>query len=48
MKCQNLFSGENEKNIINSSAELAQRAVKVTNRLQIIFFMRNVSRLNDI
>ena len=31
MKCQILFSGENEKNIINLlSAELAQREVKVT------------------
>ena len=30
MKCQNLFSGKNKKNIINlSSAELAQRVVKV-------------------
>ena len=30
MKCENLFYGENEKNVINlSSAELAQRVVKV-------------------
>ena len=30
MKCQNLFSEKNKRNLINvSSAELAQRAVKV-------------------
>ena len=30
MRCQNLFSGENKKNIVNlSSAILAQRVVKV-------------------
>ena len=30
MKCQNLFSGKNKKNLINLlSAELAQRVVKV-------------------
>ena len=29
MKCQSLFSGEREKNINLSSAELAQRVVKV-------------------
>ena len=30
MKCQSLFSGKNEKNIINlSSAEFAKREVKV-------------------
>ena len=29
MKCQILFSGKNKKNVNLSSAELAQRAVKV-------------------
>ena len=29
MKCQNLSSGKNKKNISLSSAELAQRVVKV-------------------
>ena len=31
MKCQNLFSGKNKKNIINvSSVELAKKVTKVT------------------
>ena len=34
MKCQNLFSGKNKKDIINlSSAELAQTLVKVKKEL---------------
>ena len=39
MKCQILFSGKNKKNINLSSAELAQRVVKVkaVTKQQIIF-----------
>ena len=38
MQCQDLFSGENKKNIMNfSSAELAQRVVKVKNSAGAIF-----------
>ena len=29
MKCQNLFTGENKKNITNVSAELAKRVVRL-------------------
>ena len=36
MKCPILFSGKNKKNIINlSSAENAQRVVKVNNKVKI-------------
>ena len=34
MKCQNLFSGKNKKNINLSSAELAQRVFKVNSVFQ--------------
>ena len=39
MKCQNLFSGKNKKNITSlSSAELAQLLVKVNTPLCFFFF----------
>ena len=42
LKCQILFSGKNKKNIINlSSAENAQRVVKVSGKGQAILFIVN-------
>ena len=38
MKCQNLFSWKNKKNISLSSAELAQRVVKVNE----YFVLKNI------
>ena len=41
MKCQILFSGKNKKNIINlSSAENAQRVVKVNQKYGYLFFIK--------
>ena len=45
MKCQNLFSGKNKKNIINlSSAELAQGVVKVFFFI-VIFAAKNTIKI---
>ena len=46
MKCQILFSGKNKKNIINlSSAENAQRVVKVKQEFQHYFHHNNIFNL---
>ena len=48
MKCQNLFSGKNQKNINLLSAELAQRVIKVKapsklcNRHNFIYFIFHI------
>ena len=43
MKCQILFSGKNKKNVINlSSAENAQRVVKVNDLIQILGLVRRL------
>ena len=36
MTCQILFSGKNKKNIINFSAELAERVVKVNSQGPVV------------
>ena len=42
MKCQNLFSGKNKKNIISLlSAELAQRVAKINMRSLCLFLGPN-------
>ena len=53
MKCQNLFSGKNKKNIINSlSAELIQRVVKVNDPVRdqsnSINLISHCSALNSV
>ena len=48
MKCQILFSGKNKKNIINlSSAENAQRVVKVNVALSCLFHTTKLARRMD-
>ena len=46
MNCQNLFSGKNKKNNITnlSSAELAQRAVKVKKYKCVVSCKRGLSK----
>ena len=47
MKCQILLSGKNKRNIIKlSSAELAQRVVKVKEYFFMRFFLFHFSRKN--
>ena len=50
MKCQGLFSGKSKKNIILSSAELAQRVVVVemtiTTNILIFFLPRKYDKVS--
>ena len=48
MKCQILFSGKNKKNINLSSAENAQRVVKVNDRKLCTKWHSNENRMNRI
>ena len=45
MKCQSLFSGKNKTHIISfSSAELAQRAVKMNTIAYILLIVRTIHK----